>query len=67
MFASIATDAFIAQTEEATVMTIEGTAFMIMTEVPGADVAFAERMRHAGNLDALQAARGFSGPLEWRH
>lgn len=36
-------------------------AIVMMTEVPGADAAFAEGMRQAGVLDALQAARGFRG------
>lgn len=36
-------------------------AVVMMTEVPGADAGFAERMRQAGVLDALQAARGFRG------
>ena len=34
---------------------------LMMTEVPRADAALAEGMRHAGVLDALQAARGFRG------
>jgi len=34
---------------------------LMMTEVPGADAALADGMRHAGVLDALQAARGFRG------
>ena len=42
-------------------MTIEGTPIVMMTEMPGADTAFAEGMRHAGILDALQTARGFRG------
>jgi hypothetical protein len=42
-------------------MTIEGTAIVMMTEMPGAGTAFAEVMRQAGILDALQAARGFRG------
>jgi heme-degrading monooxygenase HmoA len=36
-------------------------AIVMMTEVPGAGTAFAEGMRQAGVLDALQAARGFRG------
>jgi hypothetical protein len=42
-------------------MTNERTAIVMMTEMPGADAAFAEGMRHNGVLDALQAARGFRG------
>lgn len=34
---------------------------LMMTEVPAADAALAEGMRHAGVLDASQAARGFRG------
>lgn len=34
---------------------------VMMTEVPGADAAFAEGMRQAGVVDALQTARGFRG------
>jgi hypothetical protein len=49
------------QTKEATAVTTEVTGFVMMTEVPGADAAFAEGMRQAGILDALQSARGFRG------
>ena len=34
---------------------------LMMVEIPGADAAFAEAMRHAGVLDELQTARGFRG------
>jgi len=34
---------------------------VMITEVPGADAAFAEGMRQAGVVDALPAARGFHG------
>jgi hypothetical protein len=40
---------------------VEGSAIVMMTEMPGADGAFAEGMRQAGILDALQTARGFRG------
>jgi len=38
---------------------------VMMTEVPGADAAFAEGMRQAGVLDEEQAARGFRGHWSW--
>ncbi|MGO9887714.1 MAG: hypothetical protein ACLP0L_07375 [Solirubrobacteraceae bacterium] len=34
---------------------------VMMTEVPGADATFADGMRQAGVIDALQTARGFRG------
>jgi len=34
---------------------------VMMTEVPGADAAFAEGMRQAGVVDALPTAQGFRG------
>jgi hypothetical protein len=34
---------------------------LMMVEIPGADAAFAEGMRHAGVLDELQTAQGFRG------
>lgn len=34
---------------------------LMMVEIPGADAAFAEGMRHAGVLDELQTAHGFRG------
>src|ERR1700733_3056474 len=34
---------------------------LMMVEIPGADAAFAEGMRHAGVLDELQPAKGFRG------
>jgi hypothetical protein len=36
-------------------------AIVMMTELPGADTAFAEGMRQAGVVAALQGARGFRG------
>ena|ERR1700733_1515935 len=42
-------------------MTIEGSAVVMMIELPGAGTPFAEGMRQAGILEALQAARGFRG------
>jgi hypothetical protein len=33
----------------------------MMVEIPGADAGFADGMRQAGILDALQTARGFRG------
>ena len=42
-------------------MTTEGTAYVMMVETPGADGAFADGMRQAGILDALQTAPGFRG------
>jgi hypothetical protein len=40
----------------------EGTAIVMMTEMPGADAAFAEgMMRGAGIFDALRTAPGFRG------
>ena len=33
----------------------------MMVEIPGADAAFAEGMRHAGVFDELQTAQGFRG------
>jgi hypothetical protein len=42
-------------------MTTKGTAIVMMTEMPGADTAFAEGMRKAGILEALQTAPGFRG------
>ena len=42
-------------------MTTEGTAFVMMVETPGVGAAFADGMRQAGILDALQAAPGFRG------
>ena len=42
-------------------MTTEGTAFVMMVETPGVGAAFADGMRQAGILDALQTAPGFRG------
>jgi hypothetical protein len=42
-------------------MSIERTAIVMMTEMPGADATFAEGMRQSGILDALQTASGFQG------
>jgi hypothetical protein len=39
----------------------KGSPVVMMVEMPGADEAFADGMRQAGILDALQAARGFRG------
>ena len=36
-------------------------AILMTTEVPSADATLAAGMRHAGVLDALQAAQGFRG------
>ncbi len=36
-------------------------AVVVMTDVPGADAAFADGMRAAGVVEALQAANGFRG------
>jgi heme-degrading monooxygenase HmoA len=36
-------------------------AIVMMTEVPGADTRFADGMRQAGVVEALQAAHGFRG------
>ena len=42
-------------------MTTKGTPIGMMTEMPGADTAFAEGMRQAGILDSLKTAQGFRG------
>jgi hypothetical protein len=42
-------------------VTNKETAVVMMIEMPGADATFAEGMRQAGILDALQTARGFQG------
>lgn len=36
-------------------------AIVMVTEVPGADAAFADAMREAGVIEALQTAKGFLG------
>lgn len=36
-------------------------AIVTMTDVPGADTAFADKMREAGVVEALRAAKGFRG------
>ena len=36
-------------------------AVVMVTELPGVDATFADGMRQAGVVDALQAARGFRG------
>ena len=42
-------------------MTTEETGYVMMIEIPGADAAFADGMRQAGILEALQTAPGFRG------